>query len=57
MKIVLAPDKFKGNMTSPEICEVIRKAFLLEMPEAEIVSVPLAEDISRTAAVPFRKSP
>ena len=50
MKIVLAPDKFKGNMTSPEICEVIRKAFLQEMPEAEIVSVPLADGGEGTTA-------
>lgn len=50
MKIVLAPDKFKGNMTSPEICEVIREAFLREMPDAEIVSVPLADGGEGTTA-------
>ena len=43
MKIILAPDKFKGNMTSPEVCAVIRSAFLAVMPDAEIVSLPMAD--------------
>ena len=33
MKIILAPDKYKGNMTSPEICSIIRKAILEEIRE------------------------
>ena len=37
MKIVIAPDKYKGNMTSPELCSIIRNEFLAEMPDAEIV--------------------
>ena len=43
MKIVIAPDKYKGNMTSPELCEIIRREFLAEMPDAEIVCIPLAD--------------
>ena len=43
MKIIIAPDKYKGNMTSPELCEIIRNEFLAEMPDAEIISVPLAD--------------
>ena len=43
MKIVIAPDKYKGNMTSPELCEIIRKEFQSEMPEAEIICIPLAD--------------
>ena len=43
MKIVIAPDKYKGNMTSPELCEIIRTEFLAEMPDAEIISIPLAD--------------
>ena len=43
MKIVIAPDKYKGNMTSPELCSIIRREFLAEMPEAEIVCIPLAD--------------
>lgn len=43
MKIVLAPDKYKGNMSSPEICSIVRKAFLEIMPDAEIISLPMAD--------------
>ena len=43
MKIIIAPDKYKGNMTSPELCEIIRTEFLAEMPDAEIISIPLAD--------------
>ena len=43
VKIVLAPDKFKGNMTSPEVCSIIREAFLSVMPEAEILALPMAD--------------
>ncbi|MBO4633190.1 MAG: glycerate kinase [Lentisphaeria bacterium] len=43
MKIIIAPDKYKGNMTSPELCEIIRHEFLAEMPDAEIISIPLAD--------------
>ena len=30
-------------MTSPELCEIIRREFLAEMPEAEIICIPLAD--------------
>lgn len=43
MKIILAPDKFKGNMTSPEVCAVLRNAFLAVMPDAEIIALPMAD--------------
>jgi glycerate kinase len=43
MKVILAPDKFKGNMTSPEVCSVIRDAFLSVMPDAQMISLPMAD--------------
>ncbi|MBQ6599380.1 MAG: glycerate kinase, partial [Lentisphaeria bacterium] len=43
MKIIIAPDKYKGNMTSPELCKIIRNEFLAEMPDAEIICIPLAD--------------
>ena len=43
MKIIIAPDKYKGNMTSPELCGIIRNEFLAEMPDAEIICIPLAD--------------
>ena len=43
MKIILAPDKFKGCMRSPQICEILRRAFNEVFPSAEIVSLPMAD--------------
>lgn len=43
MKIILAPDKFKSCMTSPEICRIMSEAFRSELPDAEIVSLPMAD--------------
>lgn len=43
MKIVVAPDSFKGNMRSSRICEIIRDAVLRELPEAEVLAVPMAD--------------
>lgn len=43
MKIVLAPDKYKSNMTSPEVCEVITRAFKSVIPDVQIVSLPMAD--------------
>ncbi len=43
MKFVVAPDSFKGNMRSATICTIIREAILLEYPEAEILTFPMAD--------------
>jgi len=43
MKIVVAPDSFKGNMRSAKVCEIIRQAILCEMPEADVLTLPMAD--------------
>jgi len=43
MKIVVAPDSFKGNMRSATVCNIIRAAILREMPQAEVRTVPMAD--------------
>lgn len=43
MKIVLAPDSFKGSLSAQEICNLGEKACLSVFPEAEIVKLPLAD--------------
>ena len=43
MKIILAPDSYKGNIRSPEICEIISQAILDQMPNAEVISIPMAD--------------
>jgi glycerate kinase len=43
MKIVIAPDSFKGNMRSTEVCRIIQAAIAEECPEAEVVTIPMAD--------------
>lgn len=42
-KIVLAPDSFKGTMTSAEVCGELAAAIHGVYPEAEVVSLPVAD--------------
>ena len=43
MKIVLAPDKFKGSLTAEQVSQIEKEAFLSVIPGAEIICVPLAD--------------
>jgi glycerate kinase len=43
MKIVIAPDSFKGNMRSSKVCEIIKTAILRELPDAEVLTFPMAD--------------
>ena len=43
MKIIIAPDSFKGCMRSPQVCESIKKGILSVAPDAEVVSMPMAD--------------
>ena len=43
MKIVLAPDSFKGSLTAAEVCAAMEEGIRRFLPDAEIVSVPMAD--------------
>ena len=43
MKIVIAPDSFKGSLKSIEVIEIIERAAKQAFPDAEIVSFPIAD--------------
>lgn len=43
MKIVLAPDKFKGSLTGIQFCNVVEKGIKDVFPESEIIKLPLAD--------------
>lgn len=43
MKIVLAPDKFKGSLTAPEVAEALAAGLAEALPDAELVLVPVAD--------------
>ena len=42
-KWILIPDSFKGTMSSREVCTMMASALRHHLPEAEIVSVPVAD--------------
>lgn len=43
MKIVVAPDSFKGSLTAIEVSDAIEKGIKEVFPEAEIVKIPMAD--------------
>ncbi|MGI5819010.1 MAG: glycerate kinase [Armatimonadota bacterium] len=43
MKIVIAPDSFKGSLTALEVCEAAARGIAAIDPEIEIVEVPMAD--------------
>lgn len=49
MKIVIAPDSFKGSMSSAHVIEIVKKAAQEHFPDAEIVGIPVADGGEGTA--------
>lgn len=43
MKIVVAPDSFKGSISAQDICANVKKGIHLVLPEAEVIELPLAD--------------
>jgi len=43
MKIVLAPDSYKGSCSSFEVCQAMEAGIRRVVPEAEIIKVPMAD--------------
>lgn len=42
-KIVLAPDSFKGTMTSFQICQLMESVIHRQLPQVEVTSIPIAD--------------
>jgi glycerate kinase len=49
MKIIVAPDSFKGNMSAGEVCAAIEEGILRTDPLAEVIKLPLADGGEGTA--------
>ncbi|MCU0326005.1 MAG: glycerate kinase [Spirosomaceae bacterium] len=43
MKILLAPDKFRGSLTAPEVCQAMTDGISMVSPDIEVVSLPMAD--------------
>ena len=49
MKIVLAPDSFKGSLTAEQACEAMARGVRRACPQAELLAVPMADGGEGTA--------
>ncbi len=43
MKILLAPDKFRGSLEAPQVCEAMAEGIRMVSSEIEVVSLPMAD--------------
>lgn len=43
MKIVIAPDSFKGCLRSPKVCEALKSGIIKSNPFAKIILIPMAD--------------
>ncbi len=50
MKIVIAPDSFKGSLDAPDVCAAIREGLRRARPDLEILCRPMADGGEGTAA-------
>lgn len=51
MKILIAPDKFKGSLTANEVCDIVSEAILSKNPNAETIKLPMADGGEGSLAV------
>ena len=51
MKIIVAPDSFKGNISAPEVCSIIEEGILRADKDATIYKIPLADGGEGTARI------
>ena len=49
MKIIVAPDSFKGNMSAPVVCSAIEEGILRADKKAKVYKIPLADGGEGTA--------
>jgi glycerate 2-kinase len=43
MKILLAPDKFRGSLDAPQVCQAMTEGIAMVSPAIEVVSLPMAD--------------
>ena len=54
MRVVIAPDKFKGSLTAPEAAAAMARGVARAAPDASIDQVPMADGGEGTIAGPRR---
>ncbi len=48
-KVVIAPDSFKGTLSSVQVCSIVSSAIMKNYPDAQIISIPVADGGEGTA--------
>jgi glycerate kinase len=48
MRVVVAPDKFKGSLTAAEVVDAVGSGLLAVAPDTDVVRVPIAPEPSAT---------
>jgi glycerate kinase len=43
VRVVVAPDKFKGSLTAPAVAAAVRRGLLAFQPDADVVGLPMAD--------------
>ena len=43
MKIVVAPDSFKGSLSAQEVCKAVKRGIHTVFPDTEVIELPLAD--------------
>lgn len=51
MKILVAPDKFRGSLEAAEVCDAVKQGVLQAYPDAEVTTIPLADGGEGTSAI------
>ena len=61
MRVVVAPDKFKGSLPAVEVADAIAGGLRAELPTAELVTIPVADGgdgtVDAAVAAGFRRVP
>ncbi len=55
MKIVVAPQAFKGSLPAPEVAAAMTLGLRRVIPDADIVEIPLADGGEGTVATMMRR--
>lgn len=42
-KCIIIPDSFKGTMTSPEVCDIMKAAVRRRFPDCRVIAIPIAD--------------
>lgn len=48
-KLIISPDKFKGTLSAPEICDIIEAEFKKEFNDLSVIKLPIADGGDGTA--------